>query len=390
MHARSWLSLLSLPLVGAFTYPVLQRPAGSPRPADTAKAAPQDPLAGMADIQDVLSLVQQNYVDAPDMQKVIAGGIQAALERAHPLNAYLTPEDLRLPDPGPATAGLVVMKRGIYAQVLAVTPGGPAAKAGIQPGDVIRKVDGDSVGRLSAWTLERRLRGAAGAPVDLYRYSNTTGDLAKSSLKMELPAPQSEAIQKGDGGVRVSLPDLEPGRAEALRGLLAPLDHNQSLVLDLRQCVKGTLEEAAAVAGLLGAKGTLATVQESGKPDRTVAVGPVSAPFAHVAVLIGRSTLGAPEVLAACLKKNGARLLGERTVGLGVERGRFPIRQGGAVEMVYRRWVGAGGEKLDRQGLVPDQTLKLGEGDDPLGKALDALKTPLPAPAPAPTVHKAV
>lgn len=390
MHARSWLSLLSLPLVGAFTYPVLQRPAGSPRSADTAKAAPQDPLAGMADIQDVLSLVQQNYVDAPDMQKVIAGGIQAALERAHPLNAYLTPEDLRLPDPGPATAGLLVMKRGIYAQVLAVTPGGPAAKAGIQPGDVIRKVDGDSVGRLSAWTLERRLRGPVGAPVDLYRYSNTTGDLVKSSLKMELPVPQSEAIQKGDGGVRVSLPDLGPGRAEALRSLLAPLDHNQSLVLDLRQCVKGTLEEAAAVAGLLGAKGTLATVQEPGKPDRIVDVGQGAAPFAHLAVLIGRSTLGAPEVLAACLKKNGARLLGERTVGLGVERGRFPIRQGGAVEMVYRRWVGAGGEKLDRQGLVPDQTLKLGEGDDPLVKALDALKTPLPAPTPAPTVHKAV
>lgn len=388
MHARSWLSILSLPLVGAFTYPVVQQ-SGTPRPAASAKAVPQDPLAGMADIQDVLGLVQQNYVDAPDMPKVIAGGIQAALERAHPLNAYLTPEDLRLPDPGPASAGLVVLKRGIYAQVLAVTPGGPAAKAGIQPGDVIRKVDGDSVGRLSAWTLERRLRGSVGGAVDLYRYSNTTGDLVKSSLQLQLPVAQSEAIRKGDGGVLVSLPDLGPGRAEALKGVLAPLDRNQSLVLDLRQCVKGTLEEAAAVAGLLGAKGTLATVQEPGKPDRTVAVGPASAPFAHVAVLIGRSTLGAPEVLAACMKKGGARLLGEHTVGLGVERGRFPLRQGGAVELVYRRWIGAGGEKLDRQGLTPDQTLKLGEGDDPLAKALDALKTPLPTPVPAPAAHKA-
>lgn len=388
MHARSWLSILSLPLVGAFTYPVVQQ-SGAPKPA-SAKAVPQDPLAGMADIQDVLSLVQQNYVDAPDMPKVIAGGIQAALERAHPLNAYLTAEDLRLPDPGPASAGLVVLKRGsIYAQVLAVMPGGPAAKAGIQAGDVIRKVDGDSVGRLSAWTLERRLRGPVGGAVDLYRYSNTTGDLVKSSLQLQLPAAQSESIRKGDGGALVTLPDLDAGRAEALKGLLAPLDRSQPLVLDLRQCVKGTLEEAAAVAGLLGAKGTLATVQESGKPDRTVAVGPASSPFAHVAVLIGRSTLGAPEVLAACLKKGGARLLGERTVGLGVERGRFPIRQGGAVELVYRRWIGAGGEKLDRQGLTPDQTLKLGDADDPLVKAMDALKTPLPTPVPASSAHKA-
>jgi len=58
--------------------------------------------------------------------------VQAVLERSHPLNAYLTAEDLRLPDPGPAEAGLVVVKRGIYATVLAVVPGGPAAKAGIQ------------------------------------------------------------------------------------------------------------------------------------------------------------------------------------------------------------------------------------------------------------------
>ncbi|HEX9081725.1 MAG TPA: PDZ domain-containing protein [Holophagaceae bacterium] len=169
MHARTWLSVLSLPLVGAFTYPILQQQSSAPKPA--AVRTVSDPLAGLTDIQDVLSLVQQNYVDRPDMEKVISGGIQAVLERAHPLNAYLTPEDLRLPDPGPAEAGLVVVKRNIfYAQVLAVRPGGPAAKAGIQPGDIIRKVDGDSVGLLSAWTLERRFHGAPGAPLDLYRY----------------------------------------------------------------------------------------------------------------------------------------------------------------------------------------------------------------------------
>ncbi len=388
MHARSWLSILSLPVVGAFTVPVLQQ-SGAPKPAATAKAAPQDPLAGMADIQDVLTLVQQNYVDPPDMEKVISGGIQAALERAHPLNAYLTPEDLRLPDPGPASAGLVVMKRGIYAQVLAVTPGGPAAKAGLQPGDVIRKVDGDSVGRLSAWTLERRLRGPVGSAVDLYRYSNTTGDLVKTTLQLQVPVKAPATVRRASGGALLVLPDLEPGRSEEAKRLLAGLDRTQPLVLDLRQCSGGALDEAAGLAGLLGAKGPLATVQESGKPDRTLPVGPASAPFARMAVLIGRSTLGPAEVLAACLKKGGARVLGEHTVGLGVERARFPVRQGGAVELVYRRWVGAGGEKLDRQGLVPDQTLKLGEDDDPLAKALDALQTPLPTPAPAPTVHKA-
>jgi carboxyl-terminal processing protease len=379
MHARTWLSVLSLPLVAAFTLPVLQQAnPSSPQPTVDAKAAPQDPLAGLSDIQDVLSLVQQNYVDPPDMEKVVWGGVQAVLERSHPLNAYLTAEDLRLPDPGPAEAGLVVVKRGIYATVLAVVPGGPAAKAGIQAGDVIRKVDGDSVGRISAWALERKLRGPAGSALDLYRY-NATGDLTKTSVQRQVITPGTIVLKQGQGALLVALPDLAPGRAEALKKALAAADRGQTLVLDLRQCLKGSMDEAAAVAGLLGSKGTLATLEEAGKSDRVLPVTGTGTAFARLAMLMGRSTLGAGEVLASCLKKGGAKAFGERTPGFGVERTRFALKQGGAVELVSKRWVGLGGEKLDRQGVAPDQVLKVADTEDPLAKVLTALQTPAPA-----------
>ncbi|HJW43993.1 MAG TPA: S41 family peptidase [Geothrix sp.] len=383
MHARTWLSILSLPLVGAFTLPVLQQgQAPKAQLKAGAKAAPQDPLAGLSDIQDVLSLVQQNYVDPPDMEKVVGGGVQAVLERSHPLNAYLTAEDLRLPDPGPAEAGLVVVKRGIYATVVAVTAGGPAAKAGIQPGDVIRKVDGDSVGRLSAWALERKLRGPEGSTLDLYRY-NATGDLTKTTVTRQKLTPSPVALKQGQGALLVTLPDLAAGRGEELKKVLAHADRSQTLVLDLRGCQRGAMDEAAAVAGLLGVQGAFATLQEAGKSDRAVAVSGGGTPFAKLALLVGRSTIGAPEVLAACLKKGGARILGERTPGLGVERARFALKQGGAVELVSRRWVGLGGEKLDRQGIIPDQILRLADTEDPLARVLTALQAPAPAAPPA-------
>jgi carboxyl-terminal processing protease len=379
MHARTWLSVLSLPLVAVFTVPVLQQGGSPSAPAGAGtKAPPQDPLAGLSDIQDVLSLVQQNYVDPPDMEKVISGGLQAVLERSNPLDSYLTAEDLQLPDPGPAEAGLVVMKRGsIYATVLAVVPGGPAAKAGIQAGDVIRKVDGDSVGHLSAWALERKLRGPVGSPLDLYRY-NATGDLTKATLQRQLIPPSTVVLKQGQGALLVSLPDLAPGRAEELKKLLAATDRGQTLVLDLRQCLKGSMDEAAAVAGLLGAKGNVATLQEAGKPDRVLAVAGTGPAFARLALLVGRSTLGASEVLASCLKKGGARTFGERTPGYGMERARFALKQGGAVELVTKRWLGLGGEKLDRQGVVPDQALKVADTEDPLVKVLAALAAPKP------------
>ena len=383
MHARTWLSVLSLPLVAAFTFPVLQQ-GNAPKlqPKVGAKAAPQDPLAGLSDIQDVLSLVQQNYVDSPDMEKVVAGGVQAVLERSHPMNSYLSSEDLRLPDPGPAEVGLMVVKRTIYATVVAVTPGGPAAKAGIQAGDVIRKVDGDSVGHLSAWSLERKLRGPEGSSLDLYRY-NATGDLTKTTVQRQRIAPGAVVLKQGQGALLVSLPDLAPGRAEELKKILANADRGQTLVLDLRQCQKGSMDEAAAVAGLLGAKGSFATLQEAGKPDREIAVVGAGTPFVRLALLVGRSTLGATEVLAACLKKGGARSFGERTPGLGVERTRFPLRQGGAVELVSKRWVGLGGEKLDRQGVTPDQILRLADTEDALARVQTALAAPATASKPA-------
>jgi C-terminal processing protease CtpA/Prc len=101
------------------------------------------------------------------------------------------------------------------------------------------------------------------------------------------------------------------------------------------------------------------TIQEAGKADHAVETagdkGPV---FAKVAVLTGFGTNGCAEVLAAALKKQSLPSFGERTAAMGVERTRFLLRQGGAVELVTRRWLGAGGEKLDRQGFAPEFVLR--------------------------------
>lgn len=374
MHQRTWLALLTLPLVTTFTYPMVFQQAPAPTKAEAAKTA-QDPLAGLSDVQDVLTLIRDHYVDVPDMEKVIAGGIGEALERAHPMNAYLPPEDLRLPDPGPAQVGLMLLKKSIWAQVVAVVPGSPAAQAGVQVGDVIRKIDGESVGSLSSWTLERRLKGAPGTELKLVNYESTNGQLKTITLQREVVRRPAIDVRKDAKGSLVSLPDLSAGRFSELKSALSGLDPKLPLVLDVRNCAGGELAEAASVAGMFASGGILATVQEAGKPDRPVVLGKAQPlGFAKVAVLQGLGTVGAAEALDAFLKKQSVPLVGERTAGLGVERNRFPLKQGGALELVNRRWLGAGGEKLDRQGVVPDEALKgLQAGEDPLPKVLEIL-----------------
>jgi carboxyl-terminal processing protease len=373
MHQRSWLSLLTFPLVAAFTYPVVVQPAPQASRTDS-KPAP-DPLAGISDIQDVLTLIRENYVDVPDMEKVVDGGIQGLLERAHPLNAYLSPEDLHLPDPGPAGIGITVVKRQIYAQVVAVVPDSPAAKAGFQVSDMLRKLDGESIGPMSAWTLERRLRGPVGSELSMLRYASANGELKKVTLKRERIQAPPAAVRKDPRATVVALADLGPGRAAELKTLVAGLDHKLPLVLDLRHCAGGSLQEAALVAGLFVGAGPLATIQETGKPPVAVAVVPAGLPpFAKLAVLQGGYTLGPAEALSSALKKQAVPVFGERTYGLGVERTRFALKQGGAVELVTRLWIGAGDEYLGFGAEKPETQ-----------RPLDTFKGQTPAPRQGPT-----
>ncbi len=385
MHQRTWLSLLTLPLVATFTYPVLVHPTDPPRVE--AKAAITDPLAGLSDIQDVLALVRDNYVDAPDLEKVISGGIQGTLERAHPLNAYITPEELRLPDPGQADAGLTLRKSQIYAQVISVASNGPAAKAGVQVGDIIRKLDGQSIGTLSAWALERRLRGAEGSELSLLWYDSSVGAAKQITLKREKNKVRAAiAVRKDARATVLALTDLGAGRAAELRTLLGSLDGKLPLILDLRRCAGGDLGESAQLAGVFLGKVPYVTLQEAGKADRSMeSTGEKGPAFAKVAVLTGFGTVGPAEALAAALKKQSLPSFGDRTSGMGAERTRFLLRQGGAVEIVNKRWLGAGGEKLDRQGFLPEfllRSLRLDRGapeEDPLPKILEQLDKKLEA-----------
>ena len=103
-----------------------------------------------------------------------------------------------------------------------------------------------------------------------------------------------------------------------------------------------------------------------------------------MAIFQAPSTQGAAELLAATLKKAGMAVVGERSLGLMVERARFPLRQGGAVELVHRRYLGAGGEKLDRQGVVPTSAVRGKDEVDHLQKLWEAAAKPVtPAPEPA-------
>jgi hypothetical protein len=146
------------------------------------------------------------------------------------------------------------------------------------------------------------------------------------------------------------------------------------------------------VASILGHKGVFATLQEAGETDRHInSVPSETMDFQKIAVLTGLGTIGPAETLAVALRHLGDAeapkdakdaketktvvTLGERTIGQAVERRRFSLKHGGAIELVTRRWMGSKGEVLDKAGPAPDYTLRgVPDDEELLPRILEALE----------------
>jgi carboxyl-terminal processing protease len=324
------------------------------------------------------------------------GGIQGALEHASLLNSYISPEETQLPPMGPGETGLTMLKDKIIAYVVGVAPGSPAAAAGFQIGDWVRKLDNVPISSMSYWAMERRMRGPVGSELTVLRMVSGTREQKKVVIKREKPKRRPIVGNIGPKAAMVALPDLSEGRAAELKAVLKTFDSKLPIVLDIRNCPSGSYNEASKVASILGCKGNFAILQETGQPDHPLTVPHNdAAPITRIAILVGQGTIGPAEALAFALKNLGIQsakqasarsivFLGERTYSNAVELKVFPLKQGGAVEIVAKRWMGTGGERLDLglaggqlrpMGLTPDYSLRgVPENDEFLPRILEALE----------------
>jgi carboxyl-terminal processing protease len=311
---------------------------------------------------EVLSRIKQEYVTDPDLKKVTDGAIRGLLESLDPYSTYLSAEQyqeyLQHPEPGPADVGIFVSKRMGYATIVAVLPGSPAEKAGVKPGDLIDEVDGTPTRQFSVVQLERAMAGQAGTSIKLTLVREAKVDPESITITravLSYPPVFAKMVEDGTGYIRVAT--FNKGKSHEIATKIKELESQgaHKLVLDLRNCAGGDVQEAIDTASLFLSKGLVTYIAGQRFPRQDVEVHPSSNVCKlPLAVLINQSTAGPAELVASAMLGNKrGEVVGVRSFGVGVYQKPIPVGDGSALLLAVAKYYGSDGKAINDNGITP-------------------------------------
>src|SRR5450432_846965 len=323
---------------------------------------------------EVLQKIQADYVDEPNMHLVTAGSLHGLLESLDPESSYLTPREYteykqKQQNAGTGETGLTLSKRFGYVIVISVLPDSPAEKAGIHSGDIFESIASFTTRDMSVGQALNLLNGPAGTGVKVGVIRRGKADPDGVDIVRQKLTTAKTLVQKADPDILVlRVPSLDTGRADDLRNKLQDAEKQgiHKVVLDLRECGRGPVTEAVAVARLFVPSGTIATLRGqtvspqvlTAEPSKVVWKGPVS-------VLIDGTTSGAAEVLASAMVANHrGDVVGERTFGLASEQKLITMDDGSALFLTVANYYNAAGKAILEDGVEPSEVVRASANDD--------------------------
>src|SRR5215472_13974404 len=323
---------------------------------------------------EVLQKIQQDYVDDPNMRTVTAGALHGLLESLDPQSSYLTPREYeeykkKVASPGTGETGLTLSKRFGYIIVLSVLPDSPGVKAGIRSGDLLESVGGFTTRDMSVGQALNLLNGqpGTGIKVAVIRRGKATPD--ELDIVREKVATPKLTVQKADPDILVlRFPSLDAGRAEEVRNRLLDAEKQgiRKVILDLRECGRGPVSEAIAMARLFIPSGTLATLRGQTVSTEVFSADPKQVIWKNpVSVLVDTTTSGAAEVLASAIVANHrGDVVGERTFGLASEQKLITLDDGAALILTVANYYNADGKSILEEGVTPTEVVRADAQDD--------------------------
>ena len=256
-------------------------------------------------------------------------------------------------------------------KIISPMDGGPAARAGVNAGDVISAIDGQSASGLTVSQVSDKLRGAVGTTIKV-TFLRDGEEPREVTLTREVIRIESVTGRvEGDFGyLRVSTFNENTGRelSETIAKLKTENPALKGYVLDLRNNGGGLLDAAIAVSDAFLERGEIVS-QRGRKPDQIQRYAATPGDLTNglpLVVLINYGSASASEIVAGALKDHQrATVVGLTSFGKGSVQTVIPLRNGadGALSITTARYYTPSGASIQKIGIEPDLEVARSEAE---------------------------
>ena len=314
---------------------------------------------------DIFERVRSQYVDETEDGDLIEAAINGMLQSLDPHSSYLNEDgfrDMQVQTRG-EFGGLgieVTMEQG-FVRVVSPIDETPAARAGIEAGDFITHLDGDTVLGLTLSEAVDKMRGRVGSDINLTirREGRDPFDVAVTRDVVRIKSVRSR-VEGKVGYVRITTfnEQTTTGLEAAMADVKSELgDDMIGLVLDLRRNPGGLLNEAVSVSDAFLERGEIVS-QRGRSADDSQRFNAKKGDLANglpMVVLINGGSASASEIVAGALQDHKrAVIMGTESFGKGSVQTIMPIPGHGAMRLTTAAYFTPSGRSVQKTGIMPD------------------------------------
>ncbi len=319
---------------------------------------------------DVLSLIENNYVEEKGTSELLDGAINGMIKKLDPFSQFMKPEAAQLMKSETkgffGGLGIKITIRDRWLTVITPMPGTPAFRQGILPGDKIIQIDGKSTEDIDVMGAVTKLRGQPGTKVTItIARDKETQDvtITREEIKIE-SVPKAKSQMLNDGIAYIQVTEFNEKTPDDFAAFYNDFEKSgmRALILDLRNNPGGLLTSAVEVSKHFLEKDQLVVYTKGRKKNSDMKFYAEKTLHKKIplVVLINQGSASGSEIVAGAVKDWGRGiLLGEKSFGKGSVQSLINLPDGSELRLTTAKYYTPKGICIHETGIEPDISVAL-------------------------------